>query len=94
MSMLHDLVDANGGHLSFHHKREVKYVAFAMWLQHEVARGRKIIGQLSMAELTGILGQAQRIGSHFTREQAAVLDETIRLTKSDSTAFHPDDEED
>ena len=92
--MLHDLVEAHGGHLNYHHQREVKYVASAMWLQHEVSRRRGIINQLSMAELNGFLSQAQRIGSHFTREQAAVLDETIRFTKSDPTVFHPDDEDD
>ncbi len=93
VSMIQDLVETYGGHLSYHHQREVKYVVFAMWLQHEAARRRSIINHLSMAELSNFLSQAQRIGSHYTREQAEVSDDTVRFMKADPTAFHPDDEE-
>jgi hypothetical protein len=93
VSMLYDLVEGYGEQLSFHHRREVKFVVFAMWLQHESSRRRAILNHLSMSELGGFLSQSQRIGAHFTREQAAILDETIRFTKADLTAFHPDDEE-
>lgn len=81
-----------GVSLNYHHTREVEYVVFAAWLQRQVAihGGRVLGGATTPRQYASVIDQASRIGAHFTREQAAIFDEAVRVAKASPSTFDVD----
>ncbi|WP_312733144.1 hypothetical protein [Brevundimonas sp.] len=84
-----DFVERNGSHLPYHKMREVRYLAFAGWLQAEAGRRREIIASLSPLQLANFVDVGARMGNHFTREQSALWDDAARFTKANPDKFYP-----
>lgn len=78
--------------LTLHHQREVEVVVFTAWLQSEISEhGLGIVmPNANGHQLGAALGQAQRASAHFTREQAAAFDRTVRLVRSNPHLFGPE----
>jgi hypothetical protein len=75
-------------HLNFHQTRELEYVVFVAWLQAQIdEHGVQLIGDVTPLLLVTVLGQATRIGHHFTPEQGAAYDATVAHIKSNPNDF-------
>ncbi|MFC5343502.1 hypothetical protein ACETK8_09695 [Brevundimonas staleyi] len=84
------LVESYAGGLSYHHRREVEFYLFMAWLQDQLSRfGVDQLHGASLGQYATCFDQAQRIGGHFTREQAGVYDMCVRHLREHVNNFDP-----